>query len=328
MWRGILLLGLWLFTLPAQALTLVQRAGYSMGTVFKLQVYHEQEAEAAAAAEAALAEIRAEDLLLSDWNPDSQLSRAVAAAWPQPAEISAELHSALAQALSYAQLTQGAFDISVGPLLPLWGFRGGPRRIPSRQALTAAMRAVGYRKIQLLDQPPRLQLKQAGMALDFGALGKGRALDRAAAALKQRGIAVAALSCDSSSLFLGSPPGSSRGWPVAVRHPRDSEQVLHWLWLKDQGLSSSGDDQQFFEQEGVRYSHLLDPRSGWPVVQRGSLTVVAASAAEADALSTALLVLAPEQARQLARTRQLTALRLVPTGDSWQPQWLNLPAAE
>ncbi len=297
-----------------------------MGTVFQVKVIHANEQLATTAAEAALAEIRNQDQLLSDYLPESELNQALAKAWPNPVEISHGLYEALKQAQDYAQLTQGAFDITVGPLVSLWGFRGGPwgspGHVPSDKEIAWVQQKVGYHKIALFNFPPRLQLKVADMKLDFGAIGKGWALDRAVAELRKRGISVASLNCDSSSFFLGSPPDSPRGWPVGVRHPRDPNVVLNTFWIKDQGLSSSGDDQQYFEQGGERFSHILDPRSGRPAKYLGSLTVVAESAAMADALSTALLVLPNAQARSLATAQGLRALRIWEEKRKWHQEWM------
>ncbi|MGE3725586.1 MAG: FAD:protein FMN transferase [Candidatus Sericytochromatia bacterium] len=302
--------------------TLLTRATYAMGTVFQVKVIHPQAPLAAAAAEAALTEIRSQDQLLSDYLADSDLNQAQAQAWPGPVGISQGLYEALKEAQDLAQLTQGAFDISVGPLVSLWGFRGGPLRVPLDSEILDTLKRVGYHRIVLMKHPPRLQLKAPGMKLDFGGIGKGRALDKAVEVLHQRGITVAALSCDSSSYFLGAPPDSPRGWPVGVRHPRDPDKVLNTLWLKDQGLSTSGDDQQYFEQVGVRFSHIIDPRTGRPAKYLGSLTVSAKTAAQADALSTALLVLPIDQAKALAAQQGIRALRIWEENSQWHQRWM------
>jgi thiamine biosynthesis lipoprotein len=304
-------------TQVSQQATVLTRAGYAMGTVFQVKIIHPNGLQAEKAAEAALAEIRKQDQLLSDYLPDSELNLAVAKAWPDPVEISQGLFDAIKQAQQYSHLSQGAFDISVGPLMSLWGFRGGPLRVPTDSQIAQTQQKVGYHRIMLLKDPPRLHFNAPGMKLDFGGIGKGRALDLAVTELRQRGITTAALSCDSSSYFLGAPPNSPRGWPVAVRHPRDPETVLNTLWLKDQGLSSSGDDQQYFEQGGVRYSHVLDPRSGRPAKYLGSLSVWAETAAMADALSTALLVMPIDEARTLAAEQGVRALRIWEENGEW-----------
>jgi len=309
---------------PKEApLTLVQRMGYSMGSLFKIMLYSPNPEQGGQLAEKALALIQAQDDLLSDWKNNSELMRVLPQAWPHPSPISNPLYEALIEALHYNQISQQAFDISVGPLLSLWGFRGGGFSIPSPKALEQTLKAVGSDKIKLYSDPPRLQLLAPGMKLDFGGIGKGRALDLAGAYLRQQGIQSAALSCDSSSLFIGAPPNSPRGWPVGIKAPDQSEAILKGLWLQDQALSSSGDNQQFFEKEGIRYSHILDPRSGWPAPYRGSMTVLAASAAQADALSTALLILKPEEGKLLAQQEQIQAFRVWGFEANWQIEIIN-----
>lgn len=311
-----------LWTLPSQAAT-ITRATYSMGTVFRAVVIHSSADVAAEAAEAAFDIIRKQDQLLSDYLDESELSQAQKRAWPNPVPISHELFAALEQALYFSRISQGAFDISIRPLVSLWGFRGGPEQVPDEQFLAQTLEKVGYQKVQLLPHPPQLKLNVSGMQLDFGGIGKGRALDLATAELRRRGIHRAALSCDSSAYFLGSPPQSPQGWPVAVRHPRDPQHILHTLWLRDQGLSTSGDDQQFFEFQGQRYSHILDPRTGKPALYSGSLTVIARSAAQADALSTALLVLPLSDATTLIKSEKISALRVWDASGHWQSEWLG-----
>jgi FAD:protein FMN transferase len=326
--------GLFFLTLTAQSgasssqVKLIQRAAYSMGTVFKVRIYHDSQILAEQAAEAALAIIREQDQSLSDWLPDSELNVAITAAWPKPAPISEGLYQALKKAKELSLITQGAFDISVGPLLPLWGFRGGPLRVPSQAEIQQTLLKIGSEKFELFNNPPRLALKVAGMGLDFGALGKGWALDLAAEDLRKKGIQIAALSCDSSSIFLGTPPGSERGWPVGVRHPRNPEQIIDTLFLKDQALSSSGDDQQYFELEGTRYSHIIDPRTGWPAVYSGSMTVIAPSAALADALSTALLILPKQETHTLALKFEIQALHIWSQSEKWQKRWYPIISSD
>lgn len=308
----------------AQAeLQLLQQAHYSMGTVFRIRIYHDDNPYAKQMAEdasqSAFEVIEQADQRLSDWNDQSELMLAQAQAWPDPVPVSQALWQDLSLALHYYHITHAAFDISLGPLLSLWGFRGeGQPQRPSESDLLAARQKVGMQFITLDTNPLRMQLSQPAMQLDFGGIGKGIAVDQAATVLSRLGITVAAIDCDSSSYFIGSPPGSDRGWPVLLRHPRDPEQVLTALWLKDQGLSTSGDDQQYFEMDGKRYSHILDPRTGRPVNTVGSLTVIAGSATAADAWSTALMVLEPQEAEHLASKHGVQFIRAYP---DLQGQW-------
>lgn len=335
-----ILWGLWLWLSGCSALAQTSshpiiRAEYSMGTVFQIVLYADQPAAAEQAVARAFEIIREQDRLLSDWDPESELNQALKAAWPGPVAISPQLYEALEAALFYQQLTQGAFDISVGPLVKVWGFR--PLSQPAQPwplAWWQARQSTGSRHIRLLEQPPRLQLLAPGMQLDFGALGKGRALDLAGVYLQQQGYRQFALSCDSSMLFQQAPPDSPQGWPVVLRHPRNPEQVVARFWLQQAALASSGDDQQYRQLGPLRFSHLIDPRSGLPAHYSGSLTVVAPTASQADVLATALLI-QPGLLQQVPESlgSQLTTVRLREHQGHWQckmqgpepPGWQLLP---
>jgi thiamine biosynthesis lipoprotein len=302
-----------------------------MGTVFEIQLYSADEHRARAALAEAFAVIRAHDQRLSDWRSDSELNQVLRAARAStdPVPLSEALHADLQLALDYARLSGGALDPTIGPLVRFWGFR--PRAGALRLSdWLQARRAVGYQKLQLLADPPRLRLRAEGMQLDFGALGKGLALDRAAEVLRRQGVVSAALRTDSSMLFMGSPPRASvaqpPGWPVLVRHPRQPERPVARLWLQDQALATSGDDQQFRQILGLRYSHLIDPRSGFPARYNGSLTVIAPAATAADAWSTALLLQPPARLPALLQAKDLQAVRVWHDRQGWRCQVLGLPA--
>lgn len=336
------LLGLWALLLPraeaaaAEAAAnepprLFRQAEYIMGTVFEIQLYSSQAQQAKTALAEAFAVIRAHDQRLSDWLPDSELNQVLKAAHSSAdtVPLSEALHADLQLALDYARLSEGALDPTIGPLVRFWGFRPAASSLLPLDWLQAR-RSVGYQKLQLLADPPRLRLLAAGMQLDFGALGKGLALDRAAEVLRRQGIVAAALRTDSSMLFIGSPPQTAAtptpGWPVLVRHPRQPERPVARLWLQDQALATSGDDQQFREILGLRYSHLIDPRSGLPAPYTGSLTVISPSATAADAWSTALLLQPPARLPALLQARDLQAVRVWHDRQGWRCQVLALPA--
>lgn len=333
LYRGLLCILLCLFSacgqaaVAAPALKLFRQAEYIMGTVFEIQLYSADEHSARAALAEAFAMIRVHDQRLSDWRSDSELNQVLRAARDTnaPVPLSEPLHADLLLALDYARLSGGALDPTIGPLVRFWGFR--PRTGALRLSdWLQARRAVGYQKLQLLAAPPRLRLLAEGMQLDFGALGKGLALDRAAEVLRRQGIVAAALRTDSSMLFIGSPPQTAAaptpGWPVLVRHPRQPEVAVARLWLQDQALATSGDDQQFRELLGLRYSHLIDPRSGLPARYNGSLTVISPSATAADAWSTALLLQPPARLPAQLQQKGLQALRIWHDRRGWRCQVL------
>lgn len=256
-------------------------------------------------AEAALDEIVRLDHCLSVYRPDSEVSRLNAAAGLGPRPATESVVEVLSLAARLTEETGGAFDVAAGALARVWGLHGGERRVPDRGRLTRAMELTGMKHARIGDDPPTVELRKPGVELDFGAIGKGYALDRAAMILRERwGIASALLHGGTSSVFaLGSCPGEKGGWLIGVRNPADETECVAELRLRDQGLATSAATHRFFEAGGKRWGHILDPRTGWPAEGTWSVTVVAPSAAEADALSTAFYVLGTAAAARHALSR-------------------------
>lgn len=282
-----------MLSIPAWAQKQIySQAEYIMGTVFTVKIESAQ--PPTTWMDAVFEILRHYDRLLSDYRPDSERSRVLQQPAAQPTRLSQEFCRALVWSQYFSVLSEGAFDITVGPLVRLWGFRSGELQIPSAQALQERRQATGYQKIQV--QNCRLTRSHDSVEMDFGAIGKGLAIDAAVSYLKQQGVTVAAIDGgQSTQYFLGAPAQSPQGWPVNIR----GQETL--FYLKNKALSSSGDDQQFFEHEAVRYSHILDPRTAFPLRNHGGVTVIADRAMSADAMSTALVVLGPEAAADYGR---------------------------
>ncbi len=192
-------------------------------------------------------------------------------------QLSGELHDA----------TGGAFDITSTPLSRCWGFLRREGRLPSTDAIASARALVGFDRLQLDALTRSVRFDRDGVELNLGAIGKGYALDRIASGLRHAGVAQALLSAGRSSLLaIG---GRARGWQVEIVSPRADRPLAH-VWLRDAAIGTSGAGEQFIECNGTRYGHVIDPRTGWPAQGTLSVTVVASSAAAADALSTAFLV--------------------------------------
>lgn len=264
------------------------------------------------AASAALDEIDRLEALLSAFLPGSELSQANLLASEKPFPLSPEFHALLRSALLLYKETAGAFDPAAGALLRAWGFLHPPRRVPSPSDLHQALQRSGAAHLSL--QNNALSFQRPGLELNLGAFGKGYALDRAALLLTRRGARSALLSGGQSSLLaLAPPPAEPRGWPVALMDPFDQSRRLATLHLRHSALGTSGAANQFFLHDGRRYGHILDPRSGQPARLCASVTVLAPSAAEADALSTAFYVLGPEAAQPILRRRpELAAIFVLP----------------
>ncbi len=268
-----------------------------MGVECRL-VLHAADAEAALrAARAAFDEIERLDAILSDWRPDSELSRLVARAGQGFVPVSDELFEVLALAQQVAERSDGAFDVTIGPLSRLWREARRAGRLPGAEEAARAAALVGWRGLRLgLLGGPHAALERPGMALDPGAIGKGYACDRALAVLAAAGVDRALIELGGDLVASGAPPGQD-GWLVQV----GCEEPLRRLRLAHGAVAVSGDSRQFLEVDGVRYSHALDPRDGAPLTQRICCTVRAPSGALAEALAAAATVLGPAQGARLVR---------------------------
>lgn len=292
----------------------VERSAYVMGTVLRLEVAGATRTCALAAAEAALAEIERLEAVLSSWREDSELGRLNASRTTVPSPASTELRGLLAEAAGWREATGGAFDPAIGALIDAWDFRGAGR-VPATAELAAALQATGLAACYDVAVGRRLQER---CWLDSGGFGKGAALRAAAGVLRAHGVSRATLDLGGQLQVLGP------ALPVAVAHPSERSRPVRALRVADASVATSAQSERFLELDGVRYGHVLDPRTGVPVAAWGSVTVVAADAFAADALSTALFVMGPEAALAWARSRaDIGVLVLELRGDdlvaSWNP---------
>jgi thiamine biosynthesis lipoprotein len=291
----------------------------SMGCVYSIVAYALDPDRAKPTIEAALDEVDRIDRLASLYRRDSALSRLNAASGGPAVPVDRELFDLIAEAMKYSVDSSGAFDVTVGPLLRIWGLFDGAGRVPSAEELARARRRVGYRHLSLDSGTQTIRVDRPGVEIDLGAIAKGYAVDRAVSVLTKRGIAAALVSAGGSTINgIGAPPGAS-AWDVAVQDPLDRTRVAIRLSLKDRSLSVSGGSERHFDVNGVRYSHIMDPRTGRP--SQGVLAVVALadSGIASDALGTALYVEGPQRGRSLLDRRGGTeAIFFLPDGKSWR----------
>ncbi|MHB9108406.1 MAG: FAD:protein FMN transferase [Armatimonadota bacterium] len=284
------------------------RAQYLMGTLLEVLVYAPDRPHADRAISRAFAEVARLEAILSTYRPGSDVSRLNRAPAGQAGAMSPEVIDLLAQSREISEATHGAFDVTVGPLIELWRNAAGTDTLPSAEALAAVRDRVGLRHLSV--QGETVCRLRDGVEVNFGGIGKGYALDHAAEVLRAEGIEAALLNFGGQVLVTGLPPGRTC-WTVEVRDPRDPwNPALHLsaLRLVAGSVSTSADYARGLTIAGRPYSHILDPRTGQPVAGMRSATVIAPTAAEADALSTALYVLGPEAGRRLAEARGLAAL--------------------
>jgi len=238
----------------------------------------------------ALDEIERVDRLMSHYRRDSPLSRLNREAANGPVEVEPELLDLLAECLRWSRESDGAFDVTVGPLMKAWGFFRDEGRVPGDDELARALEVVGYRHVVLDRAAGTVRFDRRAVELDLGGIGKGYAVDRAVEVLRRRGIASALVNLGGSSVYaLGAPPGRE-AWEVGVADPTSPEKTARTVRLRDRALSVSGGYERFFERDGVTYSHIMDPRTGRPVQGVLSVAVLSDSATDGDALDNVLLV--------------------------------------
>ena len=284
----------------------VRRAHYVMGTIFEITAYGADREETVTAVEQSFAAIRRADEILSHYRPESDLMRLNRSASRRAVTVGPDLYRVLEEALRFARLSEGAFDVTVGPLVKLWEEAAGRDRAPSEQEILETRKRVGSAKVELL---PELQVRfaQRGLEINLGAIGKGWAVDQAVAVLKRRGVRHAFVSAGTSTVFALGDDGSGDGWEVSVRNPIEGDPLATFR-IRDQAVSTSAAYERFWEIAGNRFGHILDPRSGQPAAGMLSATVVAPTATAADALSTAAYVMGVEQGSALLRSLNLEGL--------------------
>lgn len=265
-----------------------------MGTEFTLVVYALSEQEAEAGFRAAFARIAELDQRLSNYKTESELN-ALCAGSPHShsVPVSDDLWKVLQKADEVSRKSDGSFDVSVGPLTRLWRQARRTQAWPEAAKLEKARAAVGFERIVFDEKNRAVQLTRADMQLDLGGIAKGYALDEALRALKERGLDQALVE-GGGDIRVGRSPVGEPSWSVSIAglHDRDTETVM--LNLRETAVATSGDLFQFFEYQGKRYSHLIDPRTGIGLTRQSSATVVAADGITADAWASALLVMGPE----------------------------------
>jgi thiamine biosynthesis lipoprotein len=273
-----------------------------MACVYAIEAYGSDAAALPRILDDAFDEVDRIDRLMSHYKADSPLSRLNREAARGPVAVEPELFDFIAEAMRYNRESAGAFDITVGPLMKAWGFFRGEGRLPSSAELAVARSHVGDGHLVLNPAERTIAFDETGVELDLGGIAKGYAVDRVVGLLRQRHVAAALVSAGGSTIYgLGAPPGR-RGWDVTIQDPVDSRKTALTVTLKDRALSVSGSSEKSFESGGVRYSHIMDPRTGWPVQGVLSVAVLTTAGTAGDALDNALFVMGPERSRVYLKT--------------------------
>jgi thiamine biosynthesis lipoprotein len=287
----------------------------TMGTWATLTVVASDSASVTDLAYEALSAFHRVDSLMSNWTDVSEVARINRKASNAGVVVHPEVVEVIAFAQRVAEESGGAFDITIEPLVRLWGFIGGTPRLPDAQEITEAMMHTGHNKLRFDEDAGTLRFTRDDVKIDLGGIAKGYGADAAAGVLLRHGATGALVDLSGNMVAIGNAAGHE-GWTVGIRDPSGALAFLARLRLFNEAVATSGNYEQFVDADGERYGHILDPRTGWPASGLASVTVVANNAMAADAWATAMFVLGPDAARRVAGEREDLTVVLIEPGEN------------
>jgi thiamine biosynthesis lipoprotein len=330
--RALLLL-VALSATPAHAAWLSRGVDGIMGTRIFVELWAEDKDKQRGeqAIDAVMDEMRHIDETMSVYKPTSEVSKVNALAATQPVKISPELFKLLTTALEYSRITEGAFDITYASVGYMYDFR--ERKRPTEQQIQSALPAVNYQHVLLDAATSTVRFSQPGVRIDLGGIAKGYSVDCGIEILRERGFTHALVNAGGDSRVLGDRFG--KPWIIGIRHPDHPDQVITRVPLTDSAFSTSGDYERYFDEDGVRYHHIIDPHTGHSASKVRSATIIAPTATRTDGLSKTAFVLGPDEAMKIYnRLDDVDAILVTPDGrilyskglEPASPQVSNPPA--
>jgi len=282
---------------PEPPLVTVKRTQMHMGTLVSITAVGRTQEEANAASTAGFQEVKRLEQLLSTWIPDSELSQVNAAAGRSPVRVSLETMVLVRKSLQVAEMTEGAFNIAIGPAVDAWNISAEPR-LPTAEELAALKPLIDLQHVHTDVWERTIYMEKPGMRVDVGGIGKGYAADQAVLMMKKAGAVagVVALSGDIKA-FGRLPDGGA--FRVGIQHPRKEGEVIAEIDLQDEAISTAGDYELFFEKDDIRYHHILDPNTLQPARGCQSVSVIAKEGIWADGFDTGIFVLGSERGMEL-----------------------------
>ena len=267
----------------------IKRTQFTMGTLVEIIVHESNEKLAQNAINKSFNEISRLEKIMSTYLSNSELSKFNKLAKNKSSiPVSHDLLKVIKRGVYWGKLSNGAIDISIGPAVKLWDFNSEKPTLPSIDKIRNATNYINYENI-IVDKNS-VNLKKLGMSLHLGSIGKGYAVDQAINILKNEGIKSGLVNAGGDLVTFGLK-SNNKPWSIGIQHPRKPEKIILSLDIKDKAMATSGDYQKYFMENKVRHHHILDPKSGWPQSHTMSATVIAETAMDADALSTALFIL-------------------------------------
>lgn len=280
---------------------LIKETRTLMDTFCEISCYGGNKDAAISAIDSAFKEMERIEKVFSKFNEHSEVSKINRLAGFEKTEVSEEVFKLTERSVYYSSISGGAFDITVAPLMEIWGFVRKHKSIPDKETIKNASEGVGYNNIKLDYRGLFIKFLNKKTKIDFGGIAKGYAVDRARHILEAAGVKNGLINLGGNIFALGRAPGGNK-WKIGVEDPRNKGELLHSFELTDMAISTSGNYERFFEMGGKRYSHIINPVTGEPCQGIISVTVMADSAEQADALSTAIFVMGEEKGLTLAKS--------------------------
>lgn len=282
-----------LFSLSTFAQENFKRTLILMGSRFDITVVASNEKEGNEYIDSAIFEIARIEKLISSWDVNSETSLINKLSGIKPIKVDKELFDLIERSIAISALTNGAFDISYASMDRIWNYDGTMREMPSEEKISSSIKKVGYQNIIIDKEAQTVFLKLKGMKIGFGAIGKGYAADKAKALLIEKGVKAGIINA-SGDLNAWGKQANGRDWMVAITNPLNKNKVFSWLPINDSAIVTSGNYEKFISFNGIRYSHIIDPRTGYPSTGIISTSIMTSNAELADAISTSVFVMGVE----------------------------------
>ncbi len=282
-----------LFSLSTFAQENFKRTLILMGSRFDITVVASNEKEGNEYIDSAIFEIARIEKLISSWDVNSETSLINKLSGIQPIKVDKELFDLIERSIAISTLTNGAFDISYASMDRIWKYDGSMREMPSEEKISNSIKKVGYKNIIIDKEAQTVFLKLKGMKIGFGAIGKGYAADKAKALLIEKGAKAGIINA-SGDLNAWGKQANGKDWMVAITNPLNKNKVFSWLPINDSAIVTSGNYEKFVSFNGIRYSHIIDPRTGYPSTGIISTSIMTSNAELADAISTSVFVMGVE----------------------------------
>ena len=279
---------------------MLERQVTLMGSVFNITVVDRDSVSANQNIDQCIAEITRIENLISEWQPQTQISEVNRNAGIKPVKVDREVFELTERAIEYSKMSEGAFDISIVALDKIWKFDGSMTEMPTKESIKKSVRNVSYQMILLDRDASTIFLQQKGMKIGFGSIGKGYAADKGRELLQKLGVKSGIVDASGDIATWGTQP-KGKPWAIGIRNPFKRHKITKILKLKHGAVATSGNYEKYAEIDGVRYSHIINPKTGFPATGLTSVTIYGSSAEFANALSTSMMVLGKEKGKQLMR---------------------------